>query len=164
LDREQPIVVIAEPGREYEAQMRLGRIGFERVAGYLESGMQALASRAELVAQTERVSPEELVKEFEQASLPSGTPFLLDVRSPREWNQARIEGSVNIPLNHLQERISEVPHGRRIVVCCASGYRASIAASLLKRHGFHDLADLSGGLNAWHATQPAPQAGQVDGR
>ena len=164
LDRERPIVVIAEPGREYEAEMRLGRIGFDRVAGYLEGGMQALASRPELVARTERVSPEELAEELAQASPPSGSPFLLDVRSPREWSQTRIEGSVNIPLNHLQERISEVPRGRRIVVHCASGYRSSIAASLLKRHGFHDLADLSGGINAWLAAQPAPRAGSVGGR
>ena len=164
LDRERPIVVIAELGREYEAEIRLGRIGFDQVAGYLEGGMQALAARPELVARTERVSPEQLAEELAEASPPSEPPFLLDVRLPREWSQTRIEGSVNIPLNHLQERISDVPRGRHIVVHCASGYRSSIAASLLKRHGFLDVADLAGGINAWPAVHPTPQAGPVGGR
>ncbi len=158
LDRERPIVVIAEPGREYEAEVRLGRIGFDQVAGYLEGGMQALAGRPELVARTDRLSPEQLAEELAPASPPSEPPFLLDVRYPREWSQTRIEGSLNIPLNHFQERISEVPPGRRIVVYCATGYRSSTAASLLKRHGFRDVADLAGGINAWLAAHPAPPA------
>ncbi|HUI43773.1 MAG TPA: MBL fold metallo-hydrolase [Terriglobia bacterium] len=166
LDRERPIVVIAEPGREYEAQMRLGRIGFDRVAGYLDGGMQALASRAELVARLERLAPEALAEELAPpaqavAAAASGAavspapetarPFILDVRSVREWSQSRIEGGVNIPLNRLQERAAEVPRDRRVVIYCASGYRSAIAASILKQQGFQDIADLAGGINAWHA-------------
>ena len=127
LDRERPIVIIAEPGREYEAQLRLGRIGFDRVAGYLEGGMQALASRSDLVARTERISPEELAEELAEPARASGLVFILDVRTPREWGQTKIEGSVNIPLNHLRARIGEVLLGRRVVVHCASGYRSAIA-------------------------------------
>jgi len=154
LDRERPIVVIAEPGREYEAQVRLGRIGFDRVAGYLEGGMQALASRPDLVARTERVSPEELAEELDDPSSASAPLFIIDVRTPREWNQSRIEGSVNIPLNHLRARMAEVPRGRRVIVHCASGYRSATAASLLGQHGFEDLGDLAGGINAWLAVAP----------
>ena len=154
LDRERPIVVIAEPGREYEAQMRLGRIGFDRVAGYLESGMQALASRPELVARTERISPEELAEELAEPSPTSGPVFILDVRSARECEQTRIEGSVNVPLNRLRERVADVPRGPRIVVHCASGYRSAIATSLLKQCGYENVADLAGGLKAWMATVP----------
>jgi len=161
LDRERPIVVIAEPGREYEAAMRLGRIGFDRVAGYLEGGMQALASRPDLVARTERISPEELAEELAPPQAPSQPVLVLDVRSPREWSQSRIAGSVNIPLNHLSERIAEVPRGRRLVVQCASGYRSAIAVSLLKQQGFEDLADLAGGINAWLAVAPGNAAGAV---
>jgi hydroxyacylglutathione hydrolase len=149
LDRDHAIVVIAEPGREYEAGLRLGRIGFDRVAGYLEGGMQALAERPELLAQTERIGPEALTEELAA----SEDPYVLDVRSPRESAQGGIEGSVNIPLNHLQERIGAVPRDRRIVVHCAGGYRSAIAASLLELHGFDDVADLAGGISAWRATQ-----------
>jgi hydroxyacylglutathione hydrolase len=147
LDRERPIVVIAEPGREYEAAMRLGRIGFDRAAGYLADGMLALNDRPELVTGTERISPEELAQELHRAD----PPFVLDVRAPRECGESRIEGSLNIPLNHLQERIAEIPRGRRVVVHCAGGYRSSAAASLLQQRGFENLADLAGGMQAWAA-------------
>jgi rhodanese-related sulfurtransferase/glyoxylase-like metal-dependent hydrolase (beta-lactamase superfamily II) len=149
LERERPIVVIAEPGREYEAVMRLGRIGFDRVAGYLAEGMLALTGRPDLVAGTERVSPEELAEELHQAA----PPFVLDVRAPRECGQTRIAGSVNIPLNQLPARIAEVPRDRRVVVHCAAGYRSAIAASLLRQQGFENLADLAGGMQAWVAVE-----------
>ncbi len=168
LDRERPIVIIAEPGREYEAAMRLGRIGFDRVAGYLEGGMQSLADpkgtdggrstdeSSKLVAITDRIAPEALDEELRQS--PAARPLLLDVRAPREWASDHIEGSLNVPLNHLAERIEEIPRSRRIVVHCASGYRSSIAACILKQHGFTDVADLAGGFNAWKTAQPAGAA------
>ncbi len=154
LDRERPIVVIAEPGREYEAQLRLGRIGFDRVAGYLDGGMQTLASRPDLVARTERIGPDELAEELDDQSPASRPLFILDVRTPREYDRTRIEGSVNIPLSRLRSRIAEVPRGRRVIVHCASGYRSAIAASILGQHGFEDLGDLAGGINAWLAAAP----------
>lgn len=147
LDSTRPIVVIAEPGREYEATMRLGRIGFDGVAGYLANGIRGAASH--LLQRTERISPEDWAWESAQPS----PPFLLDVRASSEWEQSRIEGSANIPLNHLGARMAELPHGRRVVVHCAGGYRSSIAASLLKLHGFKDVADLAGGIAAWLADQ-----------
>ncbi|HUE04452.1 MAG TPA: rhodanese-like domain-containing protein [Bryobacteraceae bacterium] len=151
LDRERPIVVVAEPGREYEAAMRLGRIGFDHVAGYLADGMLALDSRPELVAATDRVSPEELAEELHGAA----PPFVLDVRVPRECSQSRIEGSVNIPLNQLPARLAELPRDRRVVVHCAAGYRSAIAASVLQQRGFENLADLAGGMQAWNAVEHA---------
>jgi glyoxylase-like metal-dependent hydrolase (beta-lactamase superfamily II)/rhodanese-related sulfurtransferase len=157
LDHERPIVVIADPGREYEAVMRLGRIGFDSVVGYLAGGMQTVTARPELAVRTEGISPEALAKELTQAP----SPFLLDVRAVREWKQGAIEGNVNIPLNHLAERIAEVPRGRRIVVYCAGGYRSSAGASLLKQYGFDDVAHLSGGIRAWWAAQTAPQMSPV---
>ena len=164
LDRARPIVVIAEPGREYEAAVRLGRIGFDQVAGYLAEGMQALASKPELVERIERISPEVLAGELGLSSVspgpPPNPPFVLDVRSPREWSLFHLEGSVNIPLNHLQERMAEVPRGRRVVVHCASGYRSSIAASLLEQGGFKTFADMAGGINAWPRSEPAATAAQ----
>ena len=80
-------------------------------------------------------------------------PFLLDVRNPREWAAKHIEGSVNIPLNHLQERIAEIPRDRRVAVHCAGGYRSSIAASILHQYGITRLMEMAGGLAAWEAAQ-----------
>jgi hydroxyacylglutathione hydrolase len=147
LDRTKPIVIIAEPGREQEAALRLGRIGFDHVRGYLLGGMAALADRPDLVWTTERVSAPMMAEELAGPD----PPLVLDVRSPREWAAKHIVGSINIPLNHLQDRISEIPRDRRIAVHCAGGYRSSIGASILHHHGVTNLMELAGGLAAWDA-------------
>ena len=147
LDSGRPIVIVAEPGREKEAALRLGRIGFDDVTGYLRGGMEALAKRQELVESTEKVSAVMLAEE-----LASGEPpVVIDIRTPGEWDAGHLSGSVNVPLSQLQERIGEVPRDRRIAVHCAGGYRSSIAASLLRREGFTDLIELAGGITAWEA-------------
>src|SRR6185503_8490918 len=137
LDRSKPIVIISEPGREYEAATRLGRIGFDHILGYLNGGMAALADRLDLVWPTERTGVLIAAEELESAA----PPFLLDVRSPLEWEGKHIHSSLNIPLNHLQERIAEVPCDRRIAVHCAGGYRSSIAVSILHQHGITNLIE-----------------------
>jgi hydroxyacylglutathione hydrolase len=144
LGRERPIVIVAEPGREQEAALRLGRIGFDNVAGHLEGGMQALDPNPGLVARIERITAATLA---EQLGGPA-PPLVLDVRSEREWREERIPRSLHIPLGRLEQRLGEVPRDRRVVVHCASGYRSSIAASLLRRHGFEAIADLVGGIGA----------------
>jgi rhodanese-related sulfurtransferase len=74
---------------------------------------------------------------------------LLDVRSSGERAQKRIDGSLHIPLNHLTDRLSEIPRDRAVLLHCAGGYRSSIAASLLKREGFTGVSELAGGIAAW---------------
>ena len=147
LDRARPIVIVAEPGREQEAALRLGRIGFDHVMGYLDGGMAALAERPDLVWPTERVTAGMVAEELASPQ----PPLLLDIRNPREWETRHIANSVNIPLNHLQERIAEVPRTRRIAVHCAGGYRSSIASSILHQHGITNLIEMAGGLAAWDA-------------
>jgi hydroxyacylglutathione hydrolase len=150
LDRERPLVIVADPGREGEAAMRLGRIGFDNVAGFLDGGMQALDQHADLLARVERVTAATLA---EQLAAPD-PPVVLDVRAEPEWRQARIGRSLNIPLGQLLARLEEVPGGRPLVVHCETGYRSSIAASLLCRAGRTGVADLVGGINAWQASRP----------
>jgi hydroxyacylglutathione hydrolase len=147
LDRTKPIVIISEPGREYEAAVRLGRIGFDHVLGFLRGGMAALADRPDLVWPTQRSGVLIAAEDLESAH----PPFLLDVRAPQEWEGKHIRSSVNIPLNRLQERIAEVPCNRRIAVHCAGGYRSSIAVSILHQHGITNLTEIAGGLAAWEA-------------
>jgi len=73
----------------------------------------------------------------------------VDVRTPAERQAKSIGGSLGVPLNHLTERMHELPRNRPLLVHCAGGYRSSIAASLLKRAGFTKLTELAGGLAAW---------------
>jgi rhodanese-related sulfurtransferase len=149
LDQQKPIVLIADLGREEEAAMRLGRIGFDHVAGYLEGGMLALEERPDLIRQTVRITATTLAEQLRS----SEPPAVLDVRGEQEWQDKRIEGSINIPVNELQARIGEVPTTQRVMVYCVSGYRSSIAASLLAIYERENHTDLIGGIAAWEAAK-----------
>ena len=150
LSREKPIVIIADPGREHEAAMRLGRIGFDHVVGYLQDGLHSIESRPDLVTSTERLSAQVAA---ERMATSEPAPLVVDIRAPGERKQKCIGGSVSIPLTHLGERLSELPTDRPLLVHCAGGYRSSIAASLLQRHGFTQVSEIAGGIAAWDAAK-----------
>ncbi|HEX3661125.1 MAG TPA: MBL fold metallo-hydrolase [Acidobacteriaceae bacterium] len=147
LDPARPILLIAEPGREQEAALRLGRIGFDRVRGYLEGGMTALAGRPDLLSFISRAMAPEVAADL----ISPAPPLLLDVRAPGEWTARHIEGSRNLPLNRLRDQLGDIPRDRPIVVHCAGGYRSSIAASLLQQQGITRIVEMTGGLAAWDA-------------
>jgi len=154
LSHDKPIVVIAEEGGEEEAVMRLGRIGFDNVGGYLAGGMNALASRDDLVERTQRITAPALGEWLDGLRSDAGpTPTIIDVRSEVEYAGGHIAGSRNIPLTHLDERFGEIPLGKPIVVHCEGGYRSAIAASLLQQLGRKDVHDMVGGFKAWLATK-----------
>jgi hydroxyacylglutathione hydrolase len=157
LNREHPIVIIADPGLETEAATRLGRIGFDHVVGYLADGLHSLQSRPELTMTTERLSAQ-VASERAGGGQADKPPVLVDVRAPRERGQKRIGGSVSIPLNRLGERLSELPSDRPLIVYCAGGYRSSIAASLLQRQGFTEVSEIAGGITAWEAANLPTEA------
>ena len=148
LDRERPIVVVAEPGGEGEAVIRLGRIGFDHVAGFLADGMIALENHPDLLRRTERVTASTLAQQL-QAETP---PVVLDVRTKNERQAGFIEGSLHVPLHQLRDRCDEVPKDRPVVIHCARGYRSSIAASILEQRGLSNILDLVGGFAAWQAS------------
>ena len=149
LNREHPIVIITGPDREYETAVRLGRIGFDHVVGYLTDGMRSLELRPDLSTSTARLSAP---LAFELLASPEA-PVLIDVRTQREHDQKHIEGSLNIPLNRLEERANELPKNRPLLVHCAGGYRSSIAASLLQRGGFQHVQEIAGGIAAWDSAK-----------
>ncbi|MCA9015898.1 MAG: MBL fold metallo-hydrolase [Planctomycetaceae bacterium] len=146
LDKQVPIVVIAEDEEQIEeAMMRLGRIGFDHVKGYLKEGLNSLKDHPELVSQTKRISAQAM---HELA----GETMIVDIRSQSEWDAGHIAGSLNIPLNQLPERLAEIPQDKTVVVHCQGGYRSAIAASLLEKRGYENVLDLVGGYKAWSMT------------
>jgi hydroxyacylglutathione hydrolase len=156
LNHTDPIVIIADPGRMNESAVRLGRIGFDNIAGYLRDGLKSVESRPDLVALTERLSAP-YAADLLRSSEP---PVAVDVRAPREREQKSIAGSVGVPLNRLAEKSDLLPRDRALVVYCAGGYRSSIAASLLQRAGFQRVAEIAGGIAAWEAAKlPLASAG-----
>ncbi len=149
LNRESPIILVTETGAEEESALRLGRIGFDHIAGYLEGGMHALADRPDLVGRTDRITAAAVKDRMDRG----GSPVILDIRSETERAEKHIPASFHVPLNHLEERLEEIPANETVIVQCAGGYRSAMAASILKRHGITDVMDLVGGLAAWEAVQ-----------
>jgi hydroxyacylglutathione hydrolase len=149
LDRERAVVLVSEPGREAEAATRLGRIGFDSVAGYLDGAMQSLHGSTELIDRTPRITAATLAEQLHSPE----SPLLIDVRAPGEWRGRRIDSAVNVPLSRLSDQLGEIPSERPIVVYCTSGYRSAIAASVMRRERLLGVADLVGGLGAWESAQ-----------
>jgi glyoxylase-like metal-dependent hydrolase (beta-lactamase superfamily II)/rhodanese-related sulfurtransferase len=160
LSRERPIVIIADPGRERESMMRLGRVGFDHVVGYLANGMLSISDQPSLTMYTERLSAPVTADRLASTT----PPLLVDVRAPREYDGKRISGAVSMPLNHLAEHIHELPRDRPLVVHCAGGYRSSIAASLLMREGRTDVSELAGGIAAWEAAGLPYEGQRAEGK
>jgi len=143
---DEPVVLVADPGREHEAAVRLARIGFDQVVGYLAEPVgSVLQRRPDLAAISSRVTAAQL------AALLSSEPSLLplDVRNPSEVASGAVPGALPIPLPELTARLADVPTDRPVVVYCASGVRSIVAASLLARTGHPDVSDLVGGMAAW---------------
>ncbi len=151
LNSKEPIIVIGEADQVEEAVMRLGRIGFDNAIGYLENGMNALASHPELERKTQRITAQDLAD-----MMASGKKVIVvDVRSEKEHDKGHIDNSLNIPVTHLVENLAKLPKNGPIVVHCEGGYRSSIAAGILMNHGFREVFDLVGGYKAWLASKPA---------
>lgn len=145
LDRAKPIWLVAPEGKELEAATRLGRIGFDFVRGFLDGGAAAFAGHGHATRTFGRVRAETLADDLASPA----PPHVLDVRAEGEWKAGHVEGAQWVPLPELERRVHEVPRDRRVVVQCGGGYRSSIAASLLLRHGFTRIEDQIGGWSAW---------------
>jgi glyoxylase-like metal-dependent hydrolase (beta-lactamase superfamily II)/rhodanese-related sulfurtransferase len=146
----ESVILITEPGRENEARIRLARIGFDHVIGALSEIDRILVNHPDLAAPAPRITASE-VEELRQ-----GEPALqlVDVRNPAEVAAGSIEGSVNLPLPQLLDRLSELDPSQPTVVYCAGGYRSATAASLLRAKGFTTVADIFGGYFAACSVAP----------
>ncbi|MFD5463871.1 rhodanese-like domain-containing protein [Kitasatospora sp. NPDC127059] len=146
------ILVIAPQNREEEITTRLARIGFDHVAGYLLGPDDALAAIPDQVTPASRLTADQL----RTALAGDQPPLVLDVRNCSERAGGFIDGSMHIALSELPNRLDEIPTDRPLVLHCAGGHRSSIAASLLRHHGFEDVSDILGGYGAWALlTEPA---------
>ncbi len=149
---EDEIILFTDPERVLEGKNRLGRIGFDRVVGYLKDPYAVMFDHRGDVEVASRLTTNALGERI--ADVPELQ--LVDVRNPGEVAAGMIADAVNIPVGQLPDRIAELDPRKPTVVYCAGGYRSSVAASLLRQRGFADVSDLLGGYNAWEeATQNA---------
>lgn len=148
LSPDTPIVIVAEdPDRVSEARLRLTRVGLENVAGYLEGGVASWEASGRPLASTEQITVDELSARLAEDPGLS----LLDVRRPMEWRSGHIAKAAHLPLNDLRNGAIPGEKSRPLAIICASGYRSSIASSLLEERGFRRTINVIGGMNAWTA-------------
>lgn len=143
-----PIILVTETGQEEESVLRLARVGFENVAGYLEGGFEAWKAAGRQIDMVIDVDPDELALDM---------PFdenlvVIDVRKEIEFGGGHVKGAQNVPLETLTDpgSMAYLEDTQNIYVHCAGGYRSVIACSLLKRQGIHNLRNVTGG---WKAIQ-----------
>lgn len=138
------LLVVENEMQAQEAALQLRRVGFDRVGAYLGAGMLAWGTAGLPVGRVPVLSPGEV-----NTMLEAGDATLIDVRSEEERQASHVEGSLHIPWHDLRTRHGELDQKRQYIVMCRGGQRASIAASILKMHGFDRVSNLAGGFTAY---------------
>src|SRR5206468_8457211 len=143
LDPEKPILLILENDNDLEKIVRLFvRTGYTKFAGYLIDGMKSWDAAGFPIERIGQMSVHELSER--KSSLQ-----IVDVRGPGEWKKGHVPGARHIFVPELRKRMGELDRSKPTVVNCGSGYRSSIAASILKPAGFNDLRNVPGSWEAW---------------
>ncbi|MGK9464911.1 MBL fold metallo-hydrolase (plasmid) [Streptomyces sp. G6] len=140
------LLVLDDPDHMWSAVWDLLRIGYETPVGWLAGGMTAWRAAAEPLESIPQITVQEL-----HEHLQAGEVNLLDVRQPAEWAAGHAPGARFITGAELPDRLQEAPDGKPLAVTCGSGYRSSVAASLLAAHRDLPVLNVLGGMSAWKA-------------
>jgi len=137
----QQLLLIADPDRVEEAITRLSRVGYDNCIGFLDGGFENWKKSGKDIETVGRISAEELVAEQAEKHL------IFDVRKKSEYDSEHVIGAINIPLNQINEHLSEFPKDKKFIIHCAGGYRSMLASSILKQRGWKNFVDVRGGFN-----------------
>jgi glyoxylase-like metal-dependent hydrolase (beta-lactamase superfamily II)/rhodanese-related sulfurtransferase len=141
------IVIVAETNAQVdESLVRLARVGIENVRGYLIGDVDDWTREGLSVSVIKQYSVNQLNDRIASGGLP-----VIDVRRPAEYAGGHVPGAFSFTLSGIDKHVSELPFDKNseIAVMCAGGYRSSAAASMLEKHGFTNLINITGGTNAW---------------
>lgn len=140
------MLLVTEPGKEKETIIRLARVGFDKVQGYLDGGFESWKNAGEETDMIIDVEADELVVDMNYDM----NMVVLDVRRPTEFADGHLPEALNLPLNNMTDpgSMADFEETQNLYVHCAGGYRSVIASSLLKRQGIHNLRNVVGGWNA----------------
>jgi hydroxyacylglutathione hydrolase len=139
LNINQPLVLVTDKGKEHETILRLARVGYEKVVGYLDGGIEAWNEKLDVVQSAAAADLKALIDKGAE---------VLDVRKPGEWNISHLKDARFVPLSDMPANLAELDKNKTYVVHCGGGYRSMTAISLMKRHGFNHLINVHGGFGA----------------
>lgn len=139
----EPMLLVTEPGKEKETIVRMARVGFDKVKGYLDGGYDAWKNAGEPIDMIVDVEADELMMDIPH----DNKLVVVDVRRPTEFADGHLKDALNLPLNDMTDPalMANLEEDQNLYVHCAGGYRSVIAASLLKRQGIHNLRNIVGG-------------------
>lgn len=142
---DKPIILVTETGKEKESVIRLTRVGFDKVTGYLDGGFEAWQQEGEPIDMLIDVEPDELLMDIPH----DPNLVVVDVRRENEFADGHLKEAINLPLHELTDPavMANLDENQNIYVHCAGGYRSVIAASMMKRQGIHNLRNVLGGWN-----------------
>jgi len=150
VDVQQPIILVSDEGTEEEVIMRLSRVGFDNVLGYLKGGFDAWKKSSKEIDEVKRISPAEFAEQF------TATSKVIDVRKISEYSAEHIDNAYNRPLDIISEWVSAIDDSEHFFLHCAGGYRSMIAASILNSHGIRNFTEIEGGFNGIKKTEKLP--------
>lgn len=141
-----PILLVTEAGKEEESVIRLARVGFDHIEGYLDGGFEAWKTAGKTVDLIVDVDADELAMDLPH----DPNLVVIDVRKPAEFAEGHVAGALNLSLSDLNDPASmaNIEDHQNLYLHCAGGYRSVIAASLFKRQGLHNLRNINGGWKA----------------
>ncbi|WP_299986632.1 MBL fold metallo-hydrolase [uncultured Pontibacter sp.] len=143
-DVQQPILFVADEGREEEVVTRLARVGYDNTLGYLQGGFETWAAAGKEVDTIKSISAAEFAADYAQ----NNNIKVVDVRKPGEYQAEHVEAAQHAPLDYLNDHLAELPKNEDMYLHCAGGYRSMIAASILKARGFDNVVNVEGGFKA----------------
>jgi hydroxyacylglutathione hydrolase len=139
IDIKKPLILITAEGKEEETVLRLARVGYEQVKGFLKGGVAAWIAAGNKVETIESISPEEFCMQLKNK-------VVIDVRKEGEYETVHVKGAKLVSLSELESKLKIFESGTEYLVHCAGGYRSMIASSILKRHGIHNFRNVLGGM------------------
>ena len=151
LDRRVVLIADGDARHAGEAHRQLLRVGMDRVEGLVHGGFPAWRAAALPVSRLRRITAAELIDRHAERSL-----TIVDVRSAPEFAAGHADGAINVPVGSIQTKMPAIPRHAGIAVMCESGFRSTLAASLLARAGFSSVVNVSGGMAAYRETQGRP--------
>jgi len=141
-DVNQPILIVADAGREEEIITRLARVGYDNALGYLNGGMEAWKNAGKETDSILSVNAEELKNVLHE----NPNAVLLDARRASEYRAEHIEGAENLSLDYINQNLHQIHKAKTYYVHCAGGYRSMIFVSILRARGYRNLIDVKGGF------------------
>lgn len=143
VDVKQPILIITNEGEEQESVLRLARVGFDHVIGYLKGGINSWIDAGKEIDKVNRITASQFKNE-----LKVGESIVLDVRRDSEYAAEHVEDAFSRPLSDINSWFSQIETDKPFYLHCAGGYRSMIAASILKSRGIHNFKEIEGGFKA----------------